>query len=55
LDLERQKNKKLISDFDQMTQMMTDGGAEQKEFSDKNYQASVLQNQKLENKVKDLD
>ena len=38
-----------------MTQMMTDGGAEQKEFTDKNYQASVLQNQKLENKLKDLD
>lgn len=38
-----------------MSQMMTEGGNEQKEFSDKNYQAMVLQNQKLENKVKDLD
>ena len=34
---------------------MTQGGAEQKEFSDKNYQAMVLQNQKLESKIKDLD
>jgi hypothetical protein len=31
-----------------MTQMMTEGSSEQKEFSDKNYQAMVLQNQKLE-------
>ena len=38
-----------------MTKMMTEGGAEQKEFNEKNNHALVLQNQKLENKIKDLD
>lgn len=55
IEQERQKNKKLINDFDQMTNMMKEGETESKTIKDNSIQTMVLKNQKLESKVRELE
>tara|TARA_B110000285_G_C14587236_1_gene364755 strand:+ start:46 stop:285 length:240 start_codon:yes stop_codon:yes gene_type:complete len=55
LEQEKNKNKKLIADFDQMTSMMKDDTSDKKASVDSNLQAMVLKNQKLEAKLRDME
>ena len=59
LEQERNKNKKIVEDFDQMTAVLEEGSAESKAAMQQTQQAVVVrmtqQNQKLETKVRDLE
>ena len=59
LEQERNKNRKIVEDFDKMTEVMEEGSAESKAAMQQTQQAVVVkmtqQNQKLETKVRDLE
>jgi len=55
IEQEKAKNKKLLNDFDQMTNMIKDGESEQKSISDNGLQAMMIKNQKLEVKLRELE
>ena len=55
IEQEKAKNKKLINDFDQMTNMIKESESEQKSISDNGLQAMIIKNQKLEVKLRELE
>ena len=59
LEQERNKNRKIVEDFDTMTEVLEEGTAESKAALQQTQQAVVVkmtqQNQKLETKVRDLE
>ena len=55
IEQEKLKNKKLIQDFDQMVGTIQTGESNAKAISDGNMQQMILKNQKLEQKIRDME
>lgn len=55
MEQEKHKNKKLVTDFEEMTSVIKEGESDSKAINESGMQALMLKNQKLEGKIRDLE
>lgn len=55
VEQEKHKNKKLVTDFEEMTSVIKEGESDSKAINESGMQALMLKNQKLEGKIRDLE
>ena len=55
IEMEKQKNKKIMSDFDQMSTVIDQGESDKKQISDGTFNSLQIKCKKLEAKIRDLE